>query len=313
MLWVMPRLALILSLAGGAAAQDVSFRVDTNLVTVTAMVRAADGRLAGDLRREDFEIFENGEPQTIRFFGRSSDLPLTLALAVDASGGQKEFIRRHRRDLAAFLKSVLTPRDQAMLAGFGDSIRLVSDLTNRVEPLMDALRAYEKRPSEFPAIGERERRVEGTALFDAQYALLTGRFAQIGVGNRRALIVFSDGEDNSSARHMLDVIDAAQAADTILYAIRYTDADPDRLSARNKYGMRVMARLARETGGADFDGQEDNLRDAFRTIGEELRTMYELAYQPSVPPGEGGFRRVEVRVKRGGFRVRSKSGYSISR
>ncbi len=296
--------------AGTWLAQDVAFRVESNLVTVTATVRDASGKLADGLTREDFQVFENGQLQPIKFFARSQDLPLTLALVVDASGSQKDFIRRHRRDIAAFLKSVLTPRDRALLIGFGNSIRLVCDATADSDRLIEALRDYEKSPSEFPSIGERERRVEGTALFDAQYAALQGRLAEAGVGNRRALIVFSDGEDNASARHMLDVIDAAQSTDTVVYSIRYTDADPDRLNARNKYGQRVMARMARETGGADFDAEEDNLRAAFRAIGDELRTMYELAYQPVTPPGEGGFRRVEVRVGRPGFRVRTKSGYA---
>jgi Ca-activated chloride channel family protein len=126
---------------------------------------------------------------------------------------------------------------------------------------------------------------------------------------RRALIVFSDGEDNSSAHHMLDAIEAAQANDVLLFTIRYTEMRNGRLNARNKYGISVMERLARETGGADFDGQGKGLVEGFKQIGEQLRASYELAYHTSNPPGDKTFHKIVIRSKQPNLVVRAKTGY----
>ena len=126
---------------------------------------------------------------------------------------------------------------------------------------------------------------------------------------RRALIIFSDGEDNSSAHHMLDAIEAAQANDVLLFTIRYTEVRDGRLNARNKYGMSVMERIARETGGADFDGQGKGLLEGFRQIGEQLRSSFELAYHTSNPAGDKTFHKIVIKSKQPGLTVRAKTGY----
>ena len=81
------------------------------------------------------------------------------------------------------------------------------------------------------------------------------------------------------------------------------------MTARNKYGTGVMERIARETGGADFDGREKTLEESFRQIGETLRSGYELAYHTSNPPGDRTFHKIAIRVKRPGVTVRAKTGY----
>src|SRR5262249_41714608 len=124
----------------------------------------------------------------------------------------------------------------------------------------------------------------------------------------KALIVFSDGEDNASAHHMMDAIEISQTNNVLLFCIRYTEIR-GRLNARNKYGMSVMARIAKETGGADFDATEKDLAVHFREIGDQLRTAYELAYHSTNPPGDGTFHKVSIRVKQEGLTVRAKSGY----
>ena len=127
---------------------------------------------------------------------------------------------------------------------------------------------------------------------------------------RKALIVFSDGEDNSSAHHMLDAIESAQRENVVIFPIRYTDIRKDgRLTGRNKYGIRVMARLAKETGGADFDAEKADLKQAFGEIGEELRSSYELAYHSTHVADDGTFHKLVIRPKRPGLTVRAKTGY----
>jgi Ca-activated chloride channel family protein len=95
----------------------------------------------------------------------------------------------------------------------------------------------------------------------------------------------------------------------LLFAIRYTEVRDGRLNARNKYGMGVMERIARETGGADFDGTGKGLLNGFRQIDEQLRSSFELGYHTSNPPGDKTFHKIAIKTKQPGLTVRSKTGY----
>ncbi len=298
----------ILCLFACAGQDPPHIKVDVNLVNIAFAVRGQNGALAANLSRDDFEVLEDGVRQNVSFFARSTDVPLTLGPVADFSGSQEHFLKPHHRHLEAFLQDVLSARDRAFLVCFGNHLRLVSDFSPSGAPLMDGLRRFEHGDHQFPELGPPEDRVLGTAFYDAIYYTITEKLPDAQDG-RRALIVFSDGEDNSSAHHMMDAIEAAQTADTRIYGLRYTELRHGRLNARNKYGIRVMERVARETGGESFDAGEDDIRASFRQIGEELRSSYELAYVPSNPVRDGSFRKVVIRAKRPGFTVRSKTGY----
>jgi Ca-activated chloride channel homolog len=302
--------AIVLLLAAGLAfAQDpVRFRADVNLVNVGFTVRDARGALVAGLGRDDFEVFEDGTPQTIAAFTRSADSPLALGLVVDASGSQARFVNRHWQDVRRFLDDVLTARDMAFLVAFANRIRLLSDFSSRPTVLLDMLATFDGGERRFPDLGPKDTRLLGTAFYDAIYYSIREKLAHAGPG-RRALVVFSDGEDNSSAYHMLDAIEAAQTEDTRLFMVRYTEQSKQGLNARNKYGIRVMERLAKETGGLDYDGQKTDLKTAFRHIGEELRATYELAYRTPNPARDGEFRKIRIVAKQPGLAVRAKTGY----
>lgn len=283
-------------------------QVDVNLVNLAFTVRDARGALAGDLAAADFEVFEDGVAQRISFFARSLDVPLTLGLIADASGSQEHFVKQHHRDVKTFLDDALSPRDRAFLVCFGNHLRLAADFPASSAELLDGLKHFERNDRHFPELGPAEDRVLGTAFYDALYYAVTEKLAHT-EGGRRALIVFSDGEDNSSAHHMMDAIETAQIGDTRIFAVRYTQREHGRLTARNKYGMRVMERIARETGGADFDAQQGDIRETFRQISEELRSSYELAYISTNPVRDGSFRKVVIRPRQPGLAARSKTGY----
>lgn len=288
-----------------------SFRADVQLVSVSVSVRdEATGRLVGGLGKDDFTVVEDGAPQTVSFFSPSADLPLALGLLVDASGSQEEFFKEHRRDLRAFLRAVMTPRDEAFVVAFGNRLRLLCDFTPSAEVLMTSLDEKQRSRSEAPQLGPaRERRVLGTAFYDAIYHATSEKLSG-GAQQRKGLIVFSDGEDNSSAHHLLEVIEATQVAGVPVFGIRYTERRKNgELTARNKYGTSVMARIARETGGADFDAEKSDLKASFAAIGEQLHASYELAYSSSNTERDGGFRKIVIRAKRPGLVVRHKSGY----
>jgi Ca-activated chloride channel family protein len=173
---------------------------------------------------------------------------------------------------------------------------------------MRGLDRAEQRELDFPEIGPPENRQAGTAFYDALYHTAAELLSNTTI-RRRALIVFSDGEDNSSAHHMLDAIEAAQNSDAGVFGIRYTGRARSGLNSRNKYGIGVMARVAHETGGGDFDAAKADLRAAFQQIGEELRSSYELAYKASNTDRDGLFRKVVIRSKRPGLTVKAKTGY----
>ncbi len=153
-----------------------------------------------------------------------------------------------------------------------------------------------------------ERRILGTAFYDAIYHAIKIKLAGA-EHERKALIVFSDGEDNSSAHHMLDSIEAAQSENIPIFAIRYTEIEHGRLNARNKYGMSVMERLGRETGGADFDAEQTDLKKTFREIGEQLRSLYELGYYTTNATNDQTFHKLVIRSPRTGLTLRTKTGY----
>ena len=159
-----------------------------------------------------------------------------------------------------------------------------------------------------PEIGPILERDLGTALYDAIYNPIQEKMTSA-EQLRRALIIFSDGEENSSEHDLLDAIRAAQNADKVLFGIRYTKMEHNRLTARNKYGIRVMDHLAQETGGAAFDALNTDLPSAFEQIDAQLRTMYELAFASTNPARDGSYRKLTIRLKQPHLTVRAKSGY----
>ncbi len=299
-------LVLVTAVGARSAAQD-SIRVDVNLVTVAFSVRDAGGGLVDNLSKDDFEVVEDAAPQKIAFFAKSADVPLTLGLIIDASGSQEHFTKKHEHDLEVFLKDVLGPRDRAFLVGFGNHIRLVSDFSRSGEEMMESWKLYDKDTRRFPELGPKEERDLGTAFYDSIYYPVVEKLA--GENGRRALLLFSDGEDNSSSHDMMTAIETTQNANVVVFAIRYTEKDHGKLTARNQYGIRVMDRIAKETGGMHIDAEQTDPRTYFRQIAEELRTSYELAYYPTNAEKDDTFRKVVIKVKRSGLTVRSKTGY----
>lgn len=299
-------LALALALALRAQ-ESPQFHTDVNLVNVTCSVRSADGRFVHDLTQADFEVLEDGVPQKIQFFARESELPLRVGLIVDGSSSQGKFVKRHEHDLKVFLESVLKANDEALALGFGNHLRLVSDFTSSPEAITEGLRRYEKGDYHLPELGPKEERDLGTALYDALVFTIQEKFPAR-ERRRKALLLFSDGEENSSEHDLLDAIDTAQRADTIVFGLRYTQMEHGHLTARNKYGIRVMDHLATQTGGATFDLLRVDAKEAFEQISEQLRSMYEIAYVSSNAQ-DGAYHKIAIRVKREDMTVRAKTGY----
>ena len=304
---------LIAILGCGASFGQEPIHVAVNLVNVAFSARDAHGTLVENLTKDDLEVFEDAVPQKIAYFAKSTDIPLTLGLILDISGSQDHFLKQHEQDLEVFLKEVLGPKDRAFLVCFGNHIRVVSDFSQSGPEIVARMKAFEHRDQgkgkhlEFPELGPVEERDLGTAFYDSIYYSVSEKLKS--EEGRRALLLFSDGEDNSSSHDMMSAIESAQGENVLVYAIRYTEKEHGKLTARNKYGTRVMDRIAKETGGAHIDAAATDPHTYFRRIAEELRISYELAYYPTNSDKDETFHKIVIRPKRAGVQVRTKTGY----
>jgi Ca-activated chloride channel family protein len=296
----------ILMLAFAAQAQP-PIQVSVNLVNVAFSARDSQGKLVQNLTRDEIELHEDAVPQKIEFFARSTDLPLTLGLIVDDSGSQDHFGKQHKQDLEVFLKQILRPQDRVFLLCFGNHLRLVSDYTNSADQILESYERFNKRSKGFAEIGPHEDRDLGTAFYDSIYYSVTEKLAQ--AEGRKAILMFSDGEDNSSSHNMMTTIEAAQDANVPIYSIRYTETKHGKLTARNKYGISVMDRIAKETGGLHIDAERTAPDVYFPQIAEELRSSYDVGYYSTNKAKDDTFRKIAVRTTVEGVTIRSKTGY----
>jgi Ca-activated chloride channel family protein len=290
-------------------AQDTTpaIRVEVSLVNVAFTARDARGQIVTDLTREEIEVLEDGVIQPVRFFSQSSDLPLRFALIVDVSDSQASFNRKHRLDVESFAKSALGRADKALLVCFGNQILSGSDFTASSRDLLRGLDTIVKSHSAlYPDVTPNGIRNHGTAFFDAVYQ--TARTRMMEPGARKALVVFSDGEDNSSAYDIIEAIEAAQAADALVYTVHYSDTAHIKPHTRQRYGKIEMLRLAEETGGVAYDSTT-NVAKALAEVSSELRSLYELGYSPTNPARDGTYRKIELRCKRPGIVIRARRGY----
>lgn len=298
---------LFLLMHGLVFGQERIFRVNTNLVNLTFSARGSTGKLVDNLTKDDVEVFEDAVPQKVSFFSRSVDLPLTLGLVVDFSSSQHHFYKKHSHDLEIFLKNVLGPRDRVFLICFGNHLKLVSDFSQSEPELLQRFNEFDEGGSNYSEIGPQEKRILGTAFYDSIYYSVVEKLAR--ENGRRALLVFSDGEDNSSSHDMMSAIDAAQAVNVPIFTIRYTEMSHGKLTARNQYGIRVMDRIAKETGGRHFDAGTISPYVYFNEIADELRTSYELAYYSTQPIKDDTFHKITIRPRQDNLIIRSRTGY----
>ena len=253
--------------------EDVTISVDVDVVNVLATVRDKQGRLLTGLTKEDFVLEEDGRPQTIRYFTRQTDLPLTIGLLVDTSISQERLIEPQRRASFQFFSQVLRhKKDLAFLISFDVDIELLQDLTDSQKLLgaaLNKLRVQGSRTGLHPGPVPTSRRPVGTALFDAVY-LAADEMMTPQVG-RKALILISDGIDYGSRMKRENAIAAAQRANVAIYGVRYYDNQFYNRSVRTGRhrsstislggggGSSTLKKLAKETGGGHVRGKEEDV------------------------------------------------------
>ena len=291
------------------AQQEIpTFSTDVKVVNVLATVTAKNGEIVRDLTRDDFLVSENNRPQTIRYFSRETDLPLTLGLMIDTSMSQRRVLEAERAASFRFLEVVLRPsKDQVFLMQFDFRIFVRLPLTSNLRQLNDAL-AYVDTPT------RSQLQIQsggGTLLFDA--VVTAAQDVMVKQQGRKALILLTDGVDTGSESTVAEAIDAAQRADTLIYSILFSDAGAYGFIG-GPNGRRPLERMARETGGSCFEvSKKQGLDQIFDVIQEELRSQYNLGYVSDQPVSISEFRRIQVATKRKGLTVQARDRYWAKR
>jgi len=204
--------------------------VDARLVNLPVVVRDKKGALIQNLTKDDFVLQVDGKPQTIRYFDKDTNLPLTLGLLVDTSLSQRDVIDEERTASSTFLDQMLTtPKDKAFIMQFAAETELLQDLTSSHPLLQAALKEIDtpSRSSGSPDDDSANRRPHGgggTVLYDALF-LASDEIMSKQTG-RKAVIILSDGGDRGSRETLVKSIEAAQRADTIIYAIYFKGEEP---------------------------------------------------------------------------------------
>ncbi len=222
------------------------FSSDVNVVNVLATVRDKDGKIVASLTKDDFSIEEDGRPQTISYFAQQFNSPLTLGLLVDTSGSERKNIATERKASYKFFDQVMREgQDKAFLIHFDHEVELLRDLTSSRVQLDKALDDLTGDDSNQRGGRGRGAGGFGTALYDA--VLLASDELMRKQQGRKAVILFSDGEDNGSKVSLSSAIEAAQRADTLVYSVRFYDPSMN--------GNRGFGGGRGRRGGGQFPGQ----------------------------------------------------------
>ena len=289
---------LLSALPAALRAQDQpTFSIDVKVVNLLATVRGPRGELIHDLGKDDFTVLENDRPQTIRYFARETDLPLTLGLLIDTSLSQEQILDAERGASFRFIDQVLRERkDQIFVMQFDLSVLVNQPLTDSRKLLEDAL-SFVGTPTNRQLS---QQTGGGTLLYEA--VMRASRDIMAAQSNRKALIILSDGGENGSVATRPEAIDAALRADTLLYSIFFPGRGPN---AREN-----LAVLSRETGGSYFEVSKKKPIDGiFDVIQDELRGQYSIGYVSSEPVRISTFRRIQVTTNRPKTTVQTRSKY----
>jgi len=290
----------------GLIAQDDVIKVDVDLVNVLCTVRGKNNALIGGLEKGDFHLFEDGKEQTIKYFTRETDLPLTIGLLVDVSGSQERLIDTEHRAASQFFRSVLRPKDLAFIISFGKDSELLQDSTNSAKLLEDGLKQLRLNvpvggvhPGPVPTAQNQA----GTVLWDAVYLAANERLKS--EAGRKVIVVITDGVDTGSRKTREQAIHEAQLADTVVYSIYYAD-----YAMFGGGGEGELKKMSDETGGRVLKVDRKNtLDDIFKEIQEEMRSQYAIAYTPTNPKKDGTYRKLEFKMANKDQKVQARKGY----
>jgi VWFA-related protein len=271
------------------------FKKEVDEVTLHATVVDSNNRLVTDLGRNDFTVFEDGQPQKITSF-RREDIPVAMGIVIDNSGSMRD--KRPSVNAAAInLVKSSNPQDKVFVVNFNEEYFLDQDYTSSIPKLDDALQRIEARG--------------GTALYDATVAS-ADHLKKSGPLEKKVLLVVTDGEDNASRESLEQAIRNLQAENgPTVYTIGILGDE------HSKRARRALRDMAEETGGVAFFPKDvSEVSSITSQIAHDIRNQYTIVYKPSKPQSAGGYRTVKVEANAKGYKhlqVRTRSGYYAGR
>ena len=319
--------------------QQPKITVETKIVTVFASVRDKHGEIVSNLTKDDFVLDEDGRPQSINYFARENDLPLTVGLLVDRSLSQRRVLDQERSASSSFIDHSVREdkKDQAFLIHFDREVELLQDLTASRKKLESALDLLQTPQREETSDGGGHHRGGGTLLYDAVY-LASGEIMQKQQG-RKALIVLTDGVDRGSKETLGTAIESAQRANTVVYSILFKDDEAygsqggfgggghggggggmggrggggggRRFPQEERPdGKKILERISKETGGRLFEvSKKLPVDQIYSQIEDELRGQYILGYTPDKGQPSVDYHKIHLTTKQKGLAVQARDGY----
>ena len=288
-------IALTIGLAAAGTASQQTFRVGIDVVHFGVVVTDKQGAPISGLTADDFEVIEEGRPQTVRFFAAGDPMaapPLHLGLLLDTSGSMERDIAAVRTAAIKFLNATTDAAD-VTLVDFDTEVRVAR-----------------YGPNDYPHLIERIRRRKPdgmTALYDALGVYLNGAASQDG---QKILVIYTDGGDTRSSLTLSDALELLKISDVTVYALGYLENLTS--SARN-HARDQLHRFASMTGGqAFFPANVRELDRYYETIHREIATRYNLGYTSTNERADGAWRNVKIRLKRldlKGAKLRTRAGY----
>ncbi len=283
-----------------------TLKVNVNLVNVYFSVRDKSGFITG-LKKNDCSIFEDKEPQTLKNFTQEKNLPLTIGILLDTSGSQTDVLPLEQDSGARFLKSVLTPKDEAFLISFDINIDLLADYTNNAGEIKRAINKATINTGSGSGSITGNATPRGTLLFDAVYLAANEKLRQ--EAGRKILVLLTDGGDQGSTETVKTAVEAAQKSNAIIYVILIADSGG---FGNFTFGSPVadMEKLAGDTGGRviNVGNNGRKLEEAFDQIQDELRTQYLASYTPKDATADGKYRKLDYDCGKG-RKVQARKGY----
>ncbi len=279
----------------GTSTEDVVFinapdyleNVDVDFVELYTLVLDKQKHPVEGLSREDFTVFEDGTRQELARFEQVRDLSIHAAVMLDVSASMEEEIADTQAAALSFFEQAITPKDRAAIITFNDHPNLVTKFTNDYTTLAGGLAGL--------------RAERGTALYDS---LVFALYYFNGIRGQRAVLMLSDGKDESSRYKWEDALDYARRAGVAIYTIGL------KLKGKNADAKKKLEKLAGETGGRSFFIEDTSELEAiYETIQLELRSRYLLAYQSSNASTSKVFRSIDVELTQSGLEAKTLRGY----
>ena len=278
-------------------------KVDSDVVNVLFTAQDKNRRLLTTLGQGDVKLLENGENQEIVSFSRQVDLPLSLAILIDVSASQERTLPEEKLAAISFLETVIRPaKDEVCVVSFTGEATLEQGMTNNMERLRRSVTSVRFNPPSgyigggvmtgTPPISGDNQAVQGsTAIWDAIWVTSDEILGPAPERTRRAIILLSDGVNTFGKKKLDDAVQAALKSEAVIYSVGIGD------NFYSGVDKGSLTKISERTGGrAYFPRDENELRDAFKQIQDEMRSQYLIAYEPSNQNRDGSYRKIEIQM-----------------